>query len=134
MTGSCRRGCLQQRVDTNWLGANHAARFVNYGFHSHSSPVRTDDLICFGDLEGAVRGADLRELNKRRPFFGRGLYEALASSCNVFSCLISKVREPAGVVTVTSSPSFLPIKLRPIGETVEIRPPGGSLSSGVTRR
>jgi hypothetical protein len=56
------------------------------------------------------------------------------SSCKVFSCRISKLRAPAGVRTTTSSPSCLPIRLRPTGEVVEISPWAGSLSSGVTRR
>src|SRR6185369_17110503 len=59
---------------------------------------------------------------------------ASSSSCSVRNCRISKLRAPAGVRTTTSSPSVLPIKLRPTGEVVEIKPCAGSLSSGVTRR
>src|SRR5918996_5568633 len=55
---------------------------------------------------------------------------ASSSSCSVRNCLISKLRAPAGVRTATSSPSCLPIKLRPTGDVVEISPCAGSLSSG----
>ena len=39
--------------------------------------------------------------------------------------LISKLRAPAGVLTTTSSPSILPIRLRPTGDVVEIKPCAG---------
>jgi hypothetical protein len=35
--------------------------------------------------------------------------------------------EPGGMLTTTSSPSSLPIRLQPVGETVEINPGAGSL-------
>ena len=41
-------------------------------------------------------------------------------------------RRPAGVVTFTSSPTFLPSRARPMGEVVEIKPLAASASSTVT--
>ncbi len=89
--------------------------------------------------EGPAVGGPVREDGLPTAFDALDLKPARyvlpsAWSWIVTRLLISKLRAPAGVRTTTSSPSSLPIKLLPTGDVVEIKPPCGSLSSGVTNR
>src|ERR1700694_1001769 len=49
------------------------------------------------------------------------------------TALIVSVRVPEGTLTVTLSPFFLPTSARPTGESTEMRPADGSLSTAPTR-
>src|SRR5229473_6469097 len=49
------------------------------------------------------------------------------------TALTERVRVPAGTLTVIRSPFFLPTSARPTGESTEIRPAEGSLSTAPTR-
>src|SRR5438874_12005909 len=50
-----------------------------------------------------------------------------------FTALMVRVRVPDGTLTVTLSPFFLPTSARPTGESTEMRPADGSLSTAPTR-
>ena len=70
----------------------------------------------------------------RQDVIGSGLFPGgrQASSWIVNMERTSNSLAPFGVVTVTVSPIFFPIKPRPIGEVVEIKPLLTSASSLVT--
>src|SRR5439155_10662540 len=57
----------------------------------------------------------------------------LQRTWSYLTALIVSVRVPEGTLTVTLSPFFLPTSARPTGESTEMRPADGSLSTAPTR-
>ena len=124
-------GAIRRRPPTSW----RRHRWPRTGRTRRRCPAAHHINLDAGFVQGAqhtrvIRAARAVAAQKNGGSQVWGI--AHASSWIVTSLTISKLRTPFGVVTLISSPSFLPTMARPIGELVEMSPFAASASSGMT--